>query len=120
MLSDWGGTHSTEKASAAGLDNEQPGHFFFGDKYKAAVEAGTIPMAELDDHVHRILRSMFAAGVVDYPRERYVVDPFAGLETARKIEEGSIVLLKNQRAVLPIDPPRCAASRSSARTPMWA
>jgi beta-glucosidase len=104
VLSDWGGTHSTEKASAAGLDNEQPGEFFYGDKFKAAVQAGTIPMAELDDHVRRILRSMFAAGVIDFPRERSVVDPFAGLETARKIEEGSIVLLKNQKAVLPLDP----------------
>jgi beta-glucosidase len=104
VVSDWGGTHSTEKASAAGLDNEEPGEFFYGDKYKEAVQAGRIPMAELDDHVRRILRSMFAAGVVDYPRERYVVDPFAGLETTRKIEEGSIVLLKNQGSVLPIDP----------------
>ena len=62
VLSDWGGTHSTEKASAAGLDNEEPGDFFFSDKYKAAVEAGTIPTAELDEHVRRILRSMFAVG----------------------------------------------------------
>ncbi len=61
-------------------------------------------MAELDDHVRRILRSMFAAGVVDYPRERSVLDPFAGLETARKIEEGSIVLLKNSGSILPLDP----------------
>jgi beta-glucosidase len=106
VLSDWGGTHSTEKASAAGLDNEEPGSFFFSDKYKAAVEAGTISTAELDDHVHRILRSMFAAGVVDYPRQRSVVDPFAGFETARKIEEGGIVLLKNQHAVLPLDAAR--------------
>ncbi|MGA7653418.1 MAG: glycoside hydrolase family 3 N-terminal domain-containing protein, partial [Terracidiphilus sp.] len=88
VLSDWGGTHSTEKASAAGLDNEEPGWNFFGDKFKAAVEAGTISQAELDEHVHRILRSMFAAGVIDYPRDRFVVDPFAGFETARKIEEG--------------------------------
>ena len=47
VLSDWGGTHSTEKASAAGLDNEEPGSFFFGDKYKAAVDAGTIPLPSL-------------------------------------------------------------------------
>src|SRR5271165_2960879 len=47
VLSDWGGTHSTEQASAAGLDNEEPGDFFFSDKYKAAVGAGTIPTAEL-------------------------------------------------------------------------
>jgi len=103
VLSDWGGTHSAEKASAAGLDNEQPGDVFYGERFKAAVEAGKIPAAELDEHVHRILRSMFAAGVIDYPRERSVVDPFAGLETARKIEEGGIVLLKNERAALPLD-----------------
>src|SRR3984885_16326474 len=104
VVSDWGGTHSTEKASAAGLDNEEPGRFFYEAKYKAAVEAGTIPQAELDEHVHRILRSMFAAGVIDFPRQRGVVDPFHGLAVARKIEEGGIVLLKNQASVLPLVP----------------
>ena len=106
VLSDWGGTHSTEKASAAGLDNEEPGDFFFSDKFKAAVEAGTISTSELDEHVHRILRSMFAVGVIDFPRQRFVVDPFAGFETARKIEESGIVLLKNDHAVLPLNAAR--------------
>ncbi len=103
VLSDWGGTHSAEKASGAGLDNEEPGDFFFSDKFKAAVDAGTIPTAELDEHVHRILRAMFAVGVIDFPRQRSVIDPFAGFETARKIEEGGIVLLKNEHAVLPLN-----------------
>jgi len=103
VLSDWGGTHSDVKASAAGLDNEEPGDFFYAERFKAAVQAGTIPESELNDHVHRILRSEFAAGVVDFPRERSVVDPFAGLETARKIEEGGIVLLKNDRKALPLN-----------------
>ncbi len=80
-----------------------PARFFFGDKYKAAVEAGKIPQAELDEHVHRILRSMFAAGVIDFPRQRSVIDPFIGFETARKIEEGGIVLLKNEHNALPLD-----------------
>jgi beta-glucosidase len=106
VLSDWGGTHSTEKASAAGLDNEEPGRFFYEAKYKAAVEAGTISQAELDEHVHRILRSMFSAGVIDYPRQRGVIDPFAGLDVARKIEEGGIVLLKNKATTLPLSPSR--------------
>src|SRR5580692_1507966 len=106
VVSDWGGTHSTEKASAAGLDNEEPGRFFYEAKYKAAVEAGTISQAELDEHVHRILRSMFAAGVIDYPRQRGVIDPFAGLDVARKIEESGIVLLKNKAATLPLIPVR--------------
>jgi beta-glucosidase len=106
VLSDWGGTHSAEKASAAGLDNEEPGDFFFSAKFKSGVQAGTIPTAELDEHVHRILRSMFAAGVIDYPRQRSVIDPFAGFETSRRIEEGGIVLLKNERAVLPLNAAR--------------
>jgi beta-glucosidase len=106
VLSDWGGTHSAEKASAAGLDNEEPGSFFFSDKLKAAVDAGTVPPAELDEHVHRILRSMFAAGVIDYPRQRSVIDPFTGFETARKIEENGIVLLKNEHATLPLNSTR--------------
>jgi len=103
VLSDWGGTHSTEQASAAGLDNEEPGRFFFEDKYKAALTAGKISQAELDEHVHRLLRAMFAAGVIDHPRERSVVDVFAGLDVARRIEEGGIVLLKNTGGALPLN-----------------
>src|SRR5579862_4136179 len=80
VLSDWGGTHSTEKASAAGLDNEQPGRFFYSDKFKAAVESGAISQTELDDHVHRILRAMFASGVVDDPPQKSVVDVVRGFE----------------------------------------
>jgi beta-glucosidase len=103
VVSDWGGTHSDVKASAAGLDHEEPGEVFYGDRFKAAVQAGKIPESELNEHVRRILRAEFATGVVDFPRQRSVVDPFAGLEVARKIEEGGIVLLKNSRAALPLD-----------------
>ena len=106
VLSDWGGTHSDVKASAAGLDNEEPGRFFFEKRFKEALDAGQIPQSELDDHVHRILRTMFATGVIDHPRQRFVVDPFAGFETARKIEEGGIVLLKNEKAALPLSAAR--------------
>ena len=104
VLSDWGGTHSDAKASAAGLDNEQPGRFFYEKRFKDALDAGKIPQNELDEHVHRILRSMFAAGVIDHPRQRSVIDPFAGFETSRKIEEGGIVLLKNEKSALPLNP----------------
>jgi len=103
VVSDWGGTHSTVKASAAGLDNEQPMDDFFGEKLKQAVQAGKVPPAELDDHVRRILRSEFASGIVDYPVKKSVVDVEGGLETARRMAEQSIVLLKNDRSILPID-----------------
>jgi len=103
VVSDWGATHSAAKASAAGMDQEQPGWHFFGDELKKDVESGKVPKSELDDHVHRILRAMFAVGVVDNPPLRSVVDAVGGLEVARKLEEQSIVLLKNEGAQLPLD-----------------
>ena len=103
VVSDWGGTHSTEKASAAGLDNEEPLKDFFGEKLKEAVKSGKVPMTELNDHVHRILRSEFASGIVDFPRHTSVVDVEGGFETSRHIAEASTVLLKNDGGVLPLD-----------------
>ncbi len=103
VLSDWGGTHSTVKASAAGLDNEEPLDAFYGQKLKDAVQSGKVPMPQLDDHVRRILRSEFASGIVDYPIQKSVVDVEGGFNTARAIEEQSIVLLKNVHNILPLD-----------------
>jgi beta-glucosidase len=102
VLSDWNGTHSTVKAALAGLDMEQPGIEYFGAGLKQAVLDGKVPQARLDDMVHRIVRSMFATGVVDEPPVRSVVDPFRGRDDAQKIEEESIVLLQNKGNILPL------------------
>ncbi len=102
-LSDWQATHSTVKASAAGLDHEEPGEIYFGDAMKQATQSGQVPMSELDDHVHRILRAMFACGVVDDPPHKSVVDVEGGLEIAQKIAEQTTVLLKNDHAQLPLN-----------------
>ena len=111
VLSDWGGTHSTEKAVMAGLDVQMPDDEFFGGPLEEAMAAGRVPMRRLDDMVHRVLRSMFYAGIVDHPpAPRRVVDPFKGLEDAQHIAEASIVLLKNE-GILPLD---AAAKRSIA------
>ena len=103
VVSDWGATHSTVESSAAGLDNEQPLPIFYGDKLEAAVQSGQVPVSALDDHVRRVLRSEFASGIVDHPAQKAVVDVEAGCETSRKIAEQSIVLLKNQNNILPLD-----------------
>ena len=103
VVSDWGGTHSTIKASAAGLDQEQPGELFFGDDLKKAVESGKVPLVEVDDHVRRILWAMFSSGVVDDPPKRGVPDVLGGFEVAQRIAEQSSVLLKNENAQLPLD-----------------
>ena len=109
VLSDWGGVNSAAKASAAGLDHEEPGELFFGEQLEKAAKSGQVSMAEVDDHVHRILRSMFATGVIDDPPHRGVPDVVRGFEVAQKIEEQSIVLLKNDRAQLPLNASKLAA-----------
>ena len=104
VISDWGGTHSTEKASSAGLDQEQPMADYFGLKLKEAVDAGKVPLSEIDDHARRVLYAELLAGIVDDPPRKGVINVEKGLEVAQRIEEKSIVLLKNNQGVLPIIP----------------
>ncbi|MBV8115848.1 MAG: glycoside hydrolase family 3 C-terminal domain-containing protein [Silvibacterium sp.] len=110
VLSDWGGTHSTVKAALAGLDQEMPEDIYFGQALEDAVQKGQVPLSRIEDMDHRILRSMFAAGVIDNPpMPRSVVDPFKGRDDAQQIEEESIVLLKNANNVLPLKSPESIA-----------
>jgi beta-glucosidase len=103
VLSDWGGTHSTVKAALAGLDQDQPGDDeYFSEPLKKAVQGGQVPEARLDDMVHRIVRSMFAVGVMDDPPVRSVLNPFQGHDDAQKIEEEGAVLLQNNGGILPL------------------
>jgi len=106
VLSDWEATHSTVKAANAGLDQEMPGEDYFGAKLKEAIDAGQVSMDRLNDMDHRILRSIFAAGVYDYPIQKSVVDPFKGRDDAQHIAEESIVLLKNEGGQLPLSAPK--------------
>ena len=56
VMSDWFGTHSTVAAANAGLDLEMPGPpQYFGEKLAAAVRAGEVAEATLDEKVHRVL-----------------------------------------------------------------
>ena len=103
VVSDWGGTHSTAKASHAGLDQEQPGKGFFGDALQKAVESGEVSQDEINEHVHRILRTIFASGLFDNPVVKQVPDVEGGYAVAQKLAEKSIVLLKNENGVLPLN-----------------
>jgi len=103
VISDWNATHGTEKDLAAGLDIEQDMPIFYGEALQAAVKAGRVSMAELDEHAKRILWAEFASGVVDSPPKKGVVDVEAGFDTSRKIAEQSMVLLRNEDRLLPLD-----------------
>jgi beta-glucosidase len=104
VVSDWDATHSTVKAALAGLDMQMPGEEYFGAPLMQAVQSGEVPQSRLDDMVHRLLRSMFATGAIDHPpMPRTVVDPFHGRDDAQHIAEESIVLLRNDKNILPLD-----------------
>ncbi|MEO6829880.1 MAG: glycoside hydrolase family 3 C-terminal domain-containing protein [Acidobacteriaceae bacterium] len=103
VMSDWGATHSTVAAALAGLDQEFAANRYFSAPLKAAVLDGQVPMSRLDDMVHRILRTMFAAGVIDHPPVITPVDFHAGASVAQRVEEQGCVLLKNSNHLLPLD-----------------
>jgi beta-glucosidase len=106
VMSDWGGTHSTAKAANAGLDQESAYTFdkqpFFGAPLKAALADGSVSQARLDDMARRITRSMFAHGLFDHPVGKKPIDFAAHAKITQADAEEAIVLLKNDKALLPI------------------
>jgi beta-glucosidase len=105
VVSDWGAVHATAEAVVGGTDLEMPGPpRWFGDKLLAAVRAGEVPIAEIDDAARRMVRLILRTGVLDGKAA-----PAGELRTKRHREiaaraaEEAIVLLKNDGEVLPLD-----------------
>jgi beta-glucosidase len=108
VMSDWGAVHSTEKAALSGLDQESgeemDAQVYFSSALKEAVEKGNVPLERLDDMVRRILRGMFASGIVDDPpKPGGLVDYRAHAETAQIVAEHGLVLLRNHNGALPLE-----------------
>ncbi len=103
VVSDWGATESTVPAALAGLDVEMPGDDSFGAPLKKAVESGQVPESRLNDMIHRVLRTMFDAGIVDNPRTPESPNVMEGFKIAQKTEERGAVLLKNADNQLPLN-----------------
>ncbi|MFH9611961.1 glycoside hydrolase family 3 C-terminal domain-containing protein [Streptomyces sp. NPDC017448] len=110
VMSDWGGTHSSAHAATAGLDR-QSGHqldtdTFFGDGLIAAVRAGRVPEARIDDMAARIIGALRSVGALGARREpvalsQEVREQHAGI--AGRVAVRSLVLLRNENGVLPLD-----------------
>lgn len=105
VMSDWGAVHTTVPAANAGLDLEMPGPpRYFGPLLQDAVRDWQVEQSTVDDAARRVVRTILRSGLLDHrprppgellsPRNRA-----AALAAARE----SIVLLKNQGALLPID-----------------
>lgn len=107
VMSDWGGVHSTVKAANAGLDQESgqelDKQIYFGAPLAAAVRAGTVSPARLDEMVRRILTGAAANGLLDHPvpAAPQPIDYAAHAAVAQQAAEKGIVLLKNEN-VLPL------------------
>ncbi|MFI6444770.1 glycoside hydrolase family 3 C-terminal domain-containing protein [Kitasatospora sp. NPDC050543] len=113
--SDYPATHSTVNAAAAGLDQEFGGSTYF-NALADAVNGGRLAPAVVDDQTRRVLRLMFRTGVLDGGGNP-PADPAAGARDARAAAVAGTVLLKNERATLPLNP---AALHSLAVVGPWA
>lgn len=104
VVSDWGATHSTAAAVNAGLDLEMPGPpKWFGEKLVAAVRAGEVSAAQLDDNARRIVRLIVRSGALDGAQPKGEIGGVRHRAVARAAAEEAIVLLKNA-GMLPLKP----------------
>jgi beta-glucosidase len=106
VISDWGGTHSTVNAANHGLDLEmgsEPPYnsYYFADKLLDSVKAGIVSMEVIDEKVKHILWVMYHTSLYDNPPEGKINTP-EHAKTVYDIAAESIVLLKNDRHLLPL------------------
>lgn len=118
VVSDWGAVNERVKGLEAGLDLEMPGSGGVNDeKIVAAVRAGTLEEAVLNQAVERILARIFA--FTDAETEKACFDREAHHRIAVGIEKECAVLLKND-GVLPLHRnAKIAYIGEYARTPRY-
>jgi beta-glucosidase len=124
VVSDWRSTYSTAAPLIAGLDLEMPGgkeseaklaadaaqsagvsgSWMTPEKVVAEVKSGRLSEAILDRHVSYLLRIIFLSGLFDHPHvATNLVDTPEQRAVALQGATESIVLLKNEGALLPLD-----------------
>lgn len=100
-----------EEAAAAclkaGLEVELPS-VFWGEQLEKAVKEGLIPEQVLDEAVRRVLRTKFLIGLFDEPyvspeQASKIIGCDEHRELALKAAREAIVLLKNERGILPVN-----------------
>jgi hypothetical protein len=116
VVSDWGGVHNTEEAIRHGLDIEFGSwtnglsagasnaydNYYLANPYLKLIKEGKVGTKELDDKVRRILRLAYRT-TMDRTRPLGALCSEAHFAAARRIGEEGIVLLQNDRKLLPID-----------------
>jgi beta-glucosidase len=104
ILSDWRSVH-TAQVYGSGLDLEMPGpgKLYNAQMVRHALEEGLLTEAEVDDKALRVLRAILRYGAAPVRAEEGNLDTPANRRAALEVAEESIVLLKNEGAVLPLD-----------------
>lgn len=100
VVSDWGGVKDRIKALEAGNDLDMPENQRSNQSVVDAVRRGILSEAVLDQSVERILELVFKAK----EQERFTdeMDFESHRNLSRKVAEESVVLLKNEKGLLPI------------------
>lgn len=115
VISDWGGTHDTAQAVANGLDLEFGSwtngltngasnaydNYYLANPYLAMLASGEADQATLDDKARRVLRLIFRTAMNAGKPDGSLCSE-AHYTAARRIGDEGIVLLKNDRNILPI------------------
>ncbi|MDM7855268.1 beta-d-glucosidase [Cellulomonas alba] len=107
VVSDWVATNSVVEAAEGGLDLQMPGPDGpWGEGLLAAVEAGTVSAAVLDDKVLRVLRMAQRVGALDgFAPEGAERDDVASIDVAATLRElvaRSMVVLRDDAQALPV------------------
>lgn len=121
VVSDWGsigemivhgyckdGKEAAEKAIMAGSDMDMESNAY-RNNLAQLVKEKKVPIATIDDAVKRILRKKFELGLFDDPykycnqeRQDSALNNPEHSKTARQVASKSIVLLKNEKNILPL------------------
>ncbi|QKW23817.1 glycoside hydrolase family 3 C-terminal domain-containing protein [Kitasatospora sp. NA04385] len=107
VVSDWGSVHEADGPGAAACDLAMPGpNPAWGPALAAAVRAGRVPAAALDDKVERLLRLAERVGAFDPPapggQAPVPTDP-ATRGALRAAAVAGTVLLHNPERLLPLE-----------------
>ena len=106
VMSDWGGAHPGTRVINAGNDLEMPGRGFLAPaKVKDALARGRTTPEQINQNVTRIVRTIVRSGVLNGPRtpNPALVNSPASRQVALQAAQEGIVLLKNERAMLPLN-----------------
>ena len=107
VQSDFWAVRSTAQSLNAGLDHEMPDHNWMNmDNIQHALDQRILETATIDRALVRRYTQMFRFGMFDEERSATGLDEQAGRVFAREASREVIVLLKNERRLLPLDPAR--------------